>query len=271
MPELPEVEVTKRALLRCVLGEEITHVHIWTEKLRFKIPTHLNKTLAQKRILNIDRRAKYLRLYFDTGILILHLGMSGSLAIVKKNHPREKHEHFELVFKSTNCLRLKDVRRFGAVLWCNLHTPHPSLLNLGVEPLSENFNTQYLYNITRLKKRAIKLLITDSHLIAGIGNIYALESLFMAKISPLISSYKLCKKDCAKLILAIKTVLKNAIKQGGTTLRDFHNIDKKAGDFAKSLKVYARANKRCMLCYDIIKRVKQANRSSYYCPSCQKE
>ena len=271
MPELPEVEVTKRALLGSILEEEVVRVYTWTKKLRFEIPTHLDKTLRQKRILNIDRRAKYLRLHFDSGMLILHLGMSGSLSVVKKDYPREKHEHFELAFKSANCLRLKDVRRFGAVLWCNLHTPCPPFLNLGIEPLSENFNAHYLYNITHPKKRAIKLLITDSHFIVGIGNIYALESLFMAKISPLTPSCKLNKKDCAKLILAIKTVLKNAIKQGGTTLRDFHNIDKKTGDFAKSLNVYGRTNKPCVFCYDIIKRIKQANRSSYYCPTCQKE
>ncbi len=269
MPELPEVETTKLGLERLIVTQIIQSVDILYPSLRWIIPVHLSHCLNDLQILGISRVAKYILLEFNQGDLIIHLGMSGSISVVKQIETLQKHEHFVLNLKNGNSMRLKDPRRFGAVLWQNKGDTHPLLANLGLEPLSSAFNTKYLYSTFKGKKRSIKALIMDSKIVVGVGNIYVLEALFMAKISPLMPVNELSKKQTSQLIKTIKTVLKNAIKQGGTTLKDFSRVDKQAGYFTQELQVYGRANQPCLSCSDIITRVVQNNRSSFYCPSCQ--
>ena len=270
MPELPEVETTKTGLHQLITGQTIESVEIFKPKLRWDIPSHLSNSINKKSVLSVNRLAKYLLIEFDNGTLIIHLGMSGSLSVVAQSCGLNKHEHFVVNFTNQSSMRLKDPRRFGAVLWCDKNETHSLLANLGIEPLKNEFNAYYLYQSFRGKKRSIKSLITDSKIIVGIGNIYALEALFMAKISPLTLVNQLNKRHSTVLVTAIKTVLTEAITQGGTTLKDFSNVDKKPGYFVQKLAVYGRAGMACVNCLGIIIQVKQNNRSSYYCPFCQK-
>lgn len=269
MPELPEVETTKNGLNSLITHQTITSVNIFHPTLRWEIPTHLIQTLQNKTIISIKRQAKYLLIEVSSGCLIIHLGMSGSLSVVNQNTALEKHQHFVLNFSNGLSMRLKDPRRFGAVLWQEEDKVHPLLATLGVEPLNDGFNANYLQQIIKGKKRSIKALIMDSKIVVGVGNIYALESLFVAKISPLTPVDQLNKKQISSLVLAVKNILKQAINQGGTTLKDFSNVDKKAGYFAQKLRVYDRENKRCFVCSGTIVKLRQNNRASYYCPTCQ--
>lgn len=269
MPELPEVETTKIALEQLIIDQIIDNVVIYQPKLRFNIPHNLINLLPNQRVLAIRRVAKYLLIEFKKGALLIHLGMSGSLSVVKVAEVRNKHEHFVVNFKNHSSLRLNDPRRFGCVLWVEKGNKHSLLKKLGVEPLSADFNGDYLYQQCRGKTRSIKALLMDSHIVVGIGNIYAQEVLFMAKISPFTPAGHLTKPQAKKIITCTKTLLKNAIKQGGTTIKDFKSPNQQAGYFARALLVYGRAGQGCLLCSDIIKKVKQNGRSSYYCPSCQ--
>ncbi len=270
MPELPEVETTKNGLVKLIVNKTVTKVEIRRAKLRFDIPKHLIKTLTNKKIIAVTRQAKYILIDIDTGSLIVHLGMSGSLSVVKNNEKLEKHTHFIIYFDNDKCMRLKDPRRFGAVLWIDKGKKHKLLAKLGLEPLTDDFNGKYLYNICNNKKRSIKAIITDSHIVVGIGNIYALEALFLSAISPMSEAKSLTITRLAKLVKAIKEILQEAIKQGGTTLKDFSNVEKKAGYFAQKLAVYGRVGMPCIVCSGIIVRTIQNNRSSFYCPTCQK-
>ncbi len=270
MPELPEVETTKNGLVKLIVSKIITRVEIRKPKLRFDIPKHLVKTLVNEKIIAIRRQAKYILIDINTGSLLVHLGMSGSLSVVNSNEKIEKHVHFIIYFDNAKCMRLKDPRRFGAVLWIDKGKEHKLLTKLGLEPLTDDFNGEYLYNICSNKKRNIKAIITDSHIVVGIGNIYALEALFISGISPISEARNLSIKKLTKLTKVIKKVLKEAIKQGGTTLKDFSNVEKKAGYFARKLVVYGRVGMPCVVCADIIVRTMQNNRSSFYCPTCQK-
>tara|TARA_B110000305_G_scaffold64762_1_gene72277 strand:- start:672 stop:1484 length:813 start_codon:yes stop_codon:yes gene_type:complete len=269
MPELPEVETTRRGLEPLIVNRKILSVHIYKKKLRWEIPSHLNKTLESKVIKKISRRAKYLLIAFDDGQLVMHLGMSGSISVVDTNEPLKKHHHFELKLDDSSSLRFHDPRRFGSILWQKNNEELRLLKNLGPEPLSNEFNENSLFISSRGKSKNIKGLIMDSHVVVGVGNIYASESLFLAGISPKRESGKTSKIRYNTLTKCIKKILSDAINNGGTTLNDFSNVDGSPGYFAQILSVYGRNDMPCKRCNGIIMRIVQNQRATYYCPKCQ--
>ena len=270
MPELPEVETTLRGLAPHLLGQRIADVVIRHPHLRWPIPKNLPKILGGLTIRSISRRAKYLLLECGGGTLILHLGMSGSLRILPADTAIEKHDHFDLLLANGFLMRLRDPRRFGAVLWCEGDpAQHPLLAQLGPEPLQENFDADYLYRATRKRSAAIKLVIMDGHVVVGVGNIYANEALFRAGIRPQLVAGKLSTPRCARLVQTIRETLTEAIALGGSSLRDFVNSDGKPGYFQQHYWVYGRTGEPCHACGAPIKQIKQGQRSSFYCPVCQ--
>jgi len=271
MPELPEVETTLRGLAPHLLGQRIVGVEIRHPHLRWPIPKNLPKLLRGLTIHSISRRAKYLLVECGSGTLILHLGMSGSLRILPVAAAIEKHDHFDLLLGNGLLMRLRDPRRFGAVLWCEGDpAQHSLLVKLGPEPLQENFDADHLYRATRHRSAAIKLVIMDSHVVVGVGNIYANEALFRAGIRPQLPASKLSKPRCTRLVQTIRETLTEAIELGGSSLRNFVNSDGKPGYFQQHYWVYGRANEPCHACGASIKQIKQGQRSSFYCPVCQK-
>ena len=270
MPELPEVETVKRGLSMYLIGQQVQSVIIRDTRLRWPIPDNLPQLLVKKTILSIERRAKYLLIKFEHGYLILHLGMSGTLAVIPTHLAAKKHDHVDIMFHQ-HILRYNDPRRFGAILWTDQSLDnHPRLAKLGPEPLSRAFNKQYLYQICEKRQSAIKLLIMNNHAVVGVGNIYASESLFQAGIHPLTPACVLTLSQIDLLVNAIKSVLKQAIQVGGTTLKNFSNSDGKPGYFQQKLLVYGRANQACLKCASSIKSLMIGNRNSYYCTGCQK-
>jgi formamidopyrimidine-DNA glycosylase len=271
MPELPEVETTLRGIAPHLINRCVTDVLIRNPKLRWPIPENLPELLQGQTVRSLRRRAKYLLIAFDHGTLILHLGMSGSLRIQPAGTPAEKHDHFDLVLNNGKLMRLRDPRRFGAVLW---HTgdvaQHPLLAALGPEPLQEHFDGEYLHLATRSRSAAIKLVIMDSHLVVGVGNIYANEALFRAGIRPQMAANKLSLPRCQRLAQNIREVLLEAIKQGGSTLRDFVHSDGSSGYFQQNYFVYGRTGESCRVCTTNIRQIRQGQRSTFYCPQCQK-
>lgn len=268
MPELPEVETTRRGLAPHLVGATISACVIRNARLRWPIP--LDMPLQGRQILSLTRRAKYLLLDCGNGTLILHLGMSGSLRILSCDPPAT-HDHFDLVLSNGKLMRLRDPRRFGAVLWHEGPIEqHPLLAKLGPEPLDENaFNADYLYRITRGRKLCIKQLIMDNHVVVGVGNIYANEALFTSGIRPTTPASKLGPERCARLTDAIKSTLKAAIEAGGSTLRDFVNATGNPGYFQQQHWVYGRAGEPCRICHAPVQQIKQGQRSSFYCGRCQ--
>ncbi len=270
MPELPEVETTLRGLAPHLTGARIAAVTIRQPQLRWPIPVELPHILPGQRIRHLARRAKYLLLHCDEGGLIVHLGMSGSLRILLQDHPPEKHDHFELLLDDGKRLRLRDPRRFGAVLW---HpgdpAQHPLLAHLGVEPLGDNFDTDFLFQATRNRKTALKLLLMDHHLLVGVGNIYANEALFRARLHPQIPALLLSREACARLVAEIRATLTEAIAQGGSSLRDFVNPQGQSGYFQQSYWVYGRSEQPCRVCHSPILTLRQGQRATFYCPHCQ--
>jgi formamidopyrimidine-DNA glycosylase len=275
MPELPEVEVSRQGLLPYLPGQRITGAVIRTPKLRHDIPSGLAARLTGLRLDNILRRGKYLLFdcesTLDGGWLIVHLGMSGSLRLVPPGSPAQKHDHFDLVFAHTT-LRLRDPRRFGAVLWHEGRgvEKHPLLAVLGIEPLSEAFNADWLYAIARKRNGPIKPLLMDSHLVVGIGNIYAAESLFHAGISPLRAANRISRERYEKLAPAIRTTLETSIAAGGSSVRDYVHSDGGAGCFQLSCAVYDRNGLPCPACGNPVRSIRQSGRSTFYCPRCQR-
>jgi len=271
MPELPEVETTCRGIAEHVIGHTITEIRINNQNLRWPVPVHkIQSSLPGQKITEVARRAKYILLNCETGHLIIHLGMSGSLRILKQTSHPEKHDHVEIFFNNGTVLRLRDPRRFGAVLWTDQSPEKHSLIaSLGPEPLEEKFNQEYLFQKTRKRRCSIKNLIMDAHIVVGVGNIYASEALFHAGIRPGKSAGRLTKKDCHRLVTEIRHVLTQAIAAGGTTLRDFTDSNGKAGYFSQKLFVYGREGKSCLFCDNSIKRKLIGQRSSFYCPNCQ--
>jgi len=275
MPELPEVEVTRRGLAAHLTGLKIRDVVIRNGSLRWPIPKNLPKLLRERTIATLKRRAKYLLMDCGNGTLILHLGMSGSLRILPANTAPEKHDHFDLVLGNNTLMRLRDPRRFGAVLWHGGDpATHPLLATLGPEPLEDgpgsNFDARYLHQITRGRSVSIKQCIMDNHIVVGVGNIYANESLFRAGIRPQLAAGKLSQPRCTKLVAEIRATLAEAISLGGSTLRDFVNTSGQPGYFQQTYWVYGRAGEPCRRCGATIKQIKQGQRSSFYCGSCQK-
>ncbi|MBY0485202.1 bifunctional DNA-formamidopyrimidine glycosylase/DNA-(apurinic or apyrimidinic site) lyase [Nitrosomonas sp.] len=275
MPELPEVETTRRGIAPHLLGRSIANVIIRNPSLRWPIPGNLPELLAGLTIQAVTRRAKYLLLDCGVGTLILHLGMSGSLRILPYRLMQsielpQKHDHFDLILSDQTVLRLRDPRRFGAVLW---HTgdilQHPLLMNLGPEPLTADFNAQQLFEKTRECRASIKQMLMNSHVVVGIGNIYANEALFLAGINPKIAAGRIGMARYEKLVQAVKQILQLAIEAGGSSLRDFVNSDGNPGYFQQQYWVYGRGGERCKICDHEIKQIRQSQRSSFYCPRCQ--
>ena len=269
MPELPEVETTRKGLEPLIADRQILSVLIYKKKLRWEIPYHLKKTLKSQVINKISRRAKYLLIHFDCGQLVMHLGMSGSISVVDSFEPLKKHEHFELKLDNSTSLRFHDPRRFGSILWQNTNETLSLLENLGPEPLSYEFDEDLLFKSSNGKSRNIKSFIMDSKIVVGVGNIYASESLFLAGISPKRVAGKISKRRLIILTNSIKNVLTDAINNGGTTLNDFSNVDGNPGYFSQVLNVYGRENMPCMRCSGKIKRIIQNQRATYYCSKCQ--
>ena len=269
MPELPEVEVCRLGISPHVINNKVIKVIVRNAQMRWPIPEEV-QTIVGQSVIAVDRRAKYLLLRFDTGTLLMHLGMSGTIRVIDKTTPVAKHDHFELVFINGSVLRLNDPRRFGAVLWLEKHQDEQGLLSkLGPEPLSDDFCHDYLFIKAKNRKIPIKTFLMNNHIVVGVGNIYANEALFLARILPTAKAGDISKKRYNNLTDIIKRVLSAAIEQGGTTLKDFTQVDGRPGYFAQSLFVYGRAGQLCMTCKTRLLEVRQANRSSVYCPNCQ--
>jgi len=240
-------------------------------RLRWPIDTKLEAAVRGQRVVAVDRRAKYLLIQLETGSLIVHLGMSGSLRLIGATTPPKAHDHWDLVLDSGQALRFHDPRRFGSLHWTQDDPAlHPLLEKLAPEPLSDAFNGEYLFRVTRKRAVAIKQLIMNSQLVVGVGNIYASEALFRAGIAPRRAAGRITKAQAQKLSRAIKAVLAAAIKIGGTTLRDYVNADGEAGYFRQKLFVYERAGARCRVCKSTVKQFTQGQRSTYWCATCQR-
>ncbi len=269
MPELPEVETTLRGLAGPLAGRSIAAVVVRNSALRWPVPQNLHTLLAGRPIRRLSRRAKYLLIHFDHGALILHLGMSGRLCHLAGPEAPDKHDHVDLVLDNGALVRLRDPRRFGAVLWCEEPSMHPVLASLGVEPLQEEFSGDLLYRQIRNRSAAIKLVIMDGQLVVGVGNIYASESLFRARINPRLAAKRLSKARCARLVEEIKNTLQDAIRAGGSSLRDFFGADGNPGYFQQEYFVYGRTGEPCKVCGTPIAQIRQGQRSTFYCPRCQ--
>ncbi len=274
MPELPEVETTRLGILPHLQHQHIEQVIIRERRLRWPINADFAQRAEGCVIQDVQRRGKYLLLPChqpqQAGHILLHLGMSGSLRIVDADTPVAAHEHLDLMLSNARSLRYKDPRRFGCVLWVEGDPlQHALLSRLGPEPLSEAFDGAYLQQKAVNKQVAVKNFIMDGHIVVGVGNIYASESLFLAKIHPKRAAGRIAKARYEQLVVAIKAVLQAAIAQGGTTLRDFSNGEGQPGYFQQSLKVYGRTGEPCLQCETPIKQITLGQRSSYYCPQCQ--
>jgi len=271
MPELPEVETTLRGITPLIEKQKVDKINIYNPSLRWPIDLSIIKQLKNKTLVSTERRAKYLLLHFKHGTLIIHLGMSGSLRVVSQKTPLEKHDHFEIIFSNKKTLRLRDPRRFGSVLWTQDNwQEHKLIASLGPEPFDVLFTAKYLHQKSRKRNVAIKSFIMDSHIVVGVGNIYASESLFLANIHPTQAAKKISLRRFEVLVTAIQKILQQAIEQGGTTLKDFSSPDGKPGYFAQKLTVYGRKDLPCMQCGHPIKQRVINQRATYYCTHCQK-
>lgn len=269
MPELPEVEVSRLGISPHLAQQTLLHVVARQRQLRWWIPDEV-VLLQQQPILSVQRRAKYLLLALPTGSIILHLGMSGHLKVVPISVPAAKHDHIDFVLSNQHCLRLNDTRRFGAVLWQPQGETHPLLAALGPEPLTEAFNAQVLQQACAKRSAAIKLVLMDNHVVVGVGNIYANEALFKAGISPLAPANSVSAAKLDLLTTIVKETLAAAIVQGGTTLRDFSQVDGKPGYFKQALMVYGRKGLPCVSCEQPLQEVRLGQRSTVYCALCQR-
>lgn len=271
MPELPEVETTRAGIEPHLQGQRVKEVKVYQRKLRQPVSAGLAAALEGDTIQSVERRGKYLLLKSASGTAIIHLGMSGSLRLVAKEVPLEKHDHVEFLLASGQALRFRDPRRFGVVLWTAKDPlQHPLIVKLGVEPLETEFDVDYLCRIVQQRSVAIKQLIMNGQVVVGVGNIYASEALFRARIHPRRAAKRISRARCERLVAAIKSVLAEAIKQGGTTLRDFYNGAGEPGYFKQSLQVYGRGGEPCVVCGAEIRQIVQGQRSTYYCGRCQR-
>lgn len=270
MPELPEVETTRRGIEPYVTGQRIARVIVRDRRLRWPVPKALVQALPGQTVRAVSRRAKYLLLTTDAGTAILHLGMSGRLRVIDAAEPAGKHDHVDIVLASGRALRLHDPRRFGSILWTTQPpTGHKLLADLGPEPLEPVFSADHLYRVTRGRKRAIRDVLLDSNVVAGVGNIYANEALFSAGIRPGRPAGRLSHDDASRLVKAIRATLKRALRAGGTTLRDYRDSNGDPGYFQLSLKVYGRADELCRTCRTPIRLHRLGQRSAFYCRRCQ--
>jgi len=271
VPELPEVETTRRGIQPLVLGLRIERTLIRESRLRWPIPEDLPGNVRRNTIVAVGRRGKYLLLELERGTIIVHLGMSGSLRVVPRQTPPGKHDHLDLVLENGTCLRLHDPRRFGAVLY----TPHPAqnhplLAKLGPEPLDRCFEGSYLYREGKRRRCPVKAMLMDAKVVVGVGNIYSNEALFLAGIRPTRPCHRISQERYHRLVKSVRSVLLDAIDQGGTTLRDFVREDGTPGYFSVRLRVYGKGGTACPNCGTGILLTKISQRASYYCPRCQR-
>lgn len=271
MPELPEVETSRRGIDPHICGRSVTKTLVRQAKLRWPVAPQITTDLVGQTILSTDRRGKYLLLHTASACLIIHLGMSGSVRIVDSSQPAGKHDHVDIVFSGDVILRYHDPRRFGCLLWSEHPVgQHALLRDLGPEPLSDEFTAAYLFKRSRARKTPIKSFIMDSHVVVGVGNIYANEALFMAGIRPQTEAGSLSRVRLQRLVACVREVIAHAITVGGTTLRDFVGGDGKPGYFQQSLLVYGRGGEPCKRCSATLKEIRQTQRSSVYCARCQR-
>lgn len=272
MPELPEVEITRRGIAPLLEGRAVTGVTLRHTGLRWPFPENISGILKGKTIQSVERRSKYLLLTFTHGTLLIHLGMSGRLRILPANIAPNTHDHFDLEL-GKQVLRLTDPRRFGAVLWHPTENgpiaDHPLFQKLGLEPFDPAFSGAYLYEKCRNRRSSIKQVLLSGHIVVGVGNIYTSESLFLAGINPKTPANRISRQRYDRLTEAIQTVLNTALEQGGTTLRDFTHPDGQAGYFQMNNAVYGRTGEPCRQCGQPIKQIRQGQRSTFYCPHCQ--
>lgn len=270
MPELPEVETTRSGIAPHIINQCIASVVVRQPKMRWPVPVDVLQSLVGLPINDVRRRGKYLLLDTERGAIIIHLGMSGSLRVLMSQVEPGKHDHVDIVLQSGACLRLTDPRRFGSVLWQPVDEELSLLSALGPEPLTDDFTADYLVACCKNRSQAIKQLIMNSHIVVGVGNIYANEALFMAGIDPRKPAGKITKARLTRVVDAIKLILAAAIKQGGTTLRDFVDSDGKPGYFAQSLSVYGRGGEPCVVCGKALVEVRMGQRSTVFCAKCQR-
>lgn len=268
MPELPEVETTRRGILPFITGKCLKGVSVSQPKLRYPVPEAELNALVGQTVIAVNRRAKYLLIHFAQTSIIIHLGMSGSLRLVPLNSDWRLHDHWQLCF-GDQVLRYHDPRRFGFILVSDTPKQHPLLNKLAPEPLSEDFTADYLYLLCQKRRSPIKTLIMNNQCVVGVGNIYACESLFLAHIHPQRIANTLSLTECTQLHHAIVDVLTRAIKVGGSTLRDFVNPNGQPGYFAQTLHVYGREGQPCHRCQTPVANLKLSGRSTFYCPNCQ--
>lgn len=269
MPELPEVETTRRGLSPHLLGRRIVALNLRQPKLRWPIPDELQQLRGQ-RIEAIERRAKYLLVHTEPGSALLHLGMSGSLRVLPQSAPIGKHDHVDWLLDSGQVLRYTDPRRFGSQLWQAQGDIHPLLRGLGPEPLSDDFDAEHLFLHSRGRSAAVKVFLMDQAIVVGVGNIYAAEALFAAGIRPTRSAGEVSLARYRRLAEAVKRILAHAIARGGTTLRDFINPDGAPGYFEQELFVYGRLGEPCRVCGTAIRSIRLGQRSTFFCPRCQR-
>ncbi|EPG5417635.1 bifunctional DNA-formamidopyrimidine glycosylase/DNA-(apurinic or apyrimidinic site) lyase [Pseudomonas aeruginosa] len=270
MPELPEVETTRRGIAPYLEGQRVERVIVRERRLRWPIPEDLDVRLSGQRIVSVERRAKYLLLGAEAGTLISRLGMSGSLRLVESGTPASRHEHVDIELASGMALRYTDPRRFGAMLWSLAPLEHELLRNLGPEPLTDAFAGQRLFELSRGRSMAVKPFIMDNAVVVGVGNIYASEALFAAGIDPRKPAGSISKARYLRLAEEIKRILAIAIERGGTTLRDFVGGDGQPGYFQQELFVYGRGGEFCKVCGSTLREIRLGQRASVYCPRCQR-
>jgi formamidopyrimidine-DNA glycosylase len=271
MPELPEVETTRRGIEPWLVGRRIAGLIVRQPRLRWRVPAGLAARIAGARVRGVTRRAKYLLIGTDAGTLILHLGMSGSLRVLDAASPPLAHDHVDLVLDSGKALRFNDPRRFGCLLFtAGEPARHRLLANLAVEPLSDEFTGEALWRRARGRRVSVKAFIMDSRAVVGVGNIYASEALFRAGIRPGLAAGRVSRARMAALVTAIRAVLTEAIGAGGTTLRDYVDASGMPGYFRQRLFVYERAGKACRRCATAVRQFTQGGRSTYWCPGCQR-
>jgi formamidopyrimidine-DNA glycosylase len=277
MPELPEVETTCAGIRPHLLNSRISNLVVRETRLRWPVDKDLKKIIEKKKLFAVTRRAKYILLHLEKnksqekGILVIHLGMSGSLRILDRESEHRKHDHIDINFNNGKLLRFHDPRRFGAVIWIQDDLDqHKLFKHLGPEPLSEQFSGDYLYLKSRKRKLSVKQFIMDAQVVVGVGNIYANEALFASGIHPNRDAGSLSKKSANDLVDEIKQILSLAITRGGTTLKDFENPEGNPGYFSQNLKVYGRKGAPCPKCQNNLKEIRLNNRTTVFCPKCQK-
>ena len=270
MPELPEVETSRRGIEPFLVGEQIRDVVIRQRCLRWPVSQDIDEHLPGATVASIGRRAKYLLINTNNGTAILHLGMSGSVTIVDANTPAAVHDHVDIVVGSGNSLRFRDPRRFGSLHWSYDARQHWFLNKLGPEPVIDDFSAEYLWARSRGRRVAVKQFIMNANIVVGVGNIYASESLFLAGIHPRRAAGRIAQRRYELLTTTIKDVLEKAIRAGGTTLRDFYGSDGQAGYFQQKLVAYGRDGEPCSRCKRPISLIVLGQRSTFYCKDCQR-